>query len=44
MQVAAGEDNQITVESWSGANFAADKGAMKPVTGGGITPDDAVVH
>lgn len=32
MQVAAGKGNQITVQSWSGADFAADKGDWKLVT------------
>ncbi|GMF30943.1 unnamed protein product [Phytophthora lilii] len=44
MDVGVADGRCIRVESWSDADFAADKGDWKSVTGGVVTMDGAIVH
>lgn len=44
MDVGASDGRRVQVESWSDADFAADKGDRKSVTGGVVTMDGAIVH
>jgi hypothetical protein len=44
MDVGVADGRCIQVESWSDADFAADKGDRKSVTGGMVTMDGAIVH
>jgi hypothetical protein len=44
MDVGVADGHCIQVESWSDADFAADKGDRKSVTGGVVTMDGAIVH
>jgi len=44
MDVGVADGHCIQVESWSDADFPADKGDRKSVTGGVVTMDGAIVH
>ncbi|KAG3137919.1 hypothetical protein PI124_g128 [Phytophthora idaei] len=44
MQAVAKSGDEVAIESWSDADFAADKGDRKSVTGGVVTVDGSIVQ